>query len=118
MMVPLCAEEPITGGFAAPMTAAQQAWLCRTRAHVHAIAFDPRDPASAILLTERHRLHARLVEAHDVQVEYDGRKGYSRAFGTALTALPRFAAMRVLSLVLDEWNPGAVMMALPRGLRR
>ena len=121
-MVPVRADEPITVAFAAPMTAAQQTWLCRTRAHVRSIAFNPLDSASVLLLTDRHSLHARLEEAHDVHVGSDGCQFESPApspcqIAAALTALPRFAALRVLGLRWGTWLPEGFLMALPCGLR-
>ena len=99
------------------MTAAQQSRLCRTDAHIRTIAFDECDPASALLLTDRHRLHARLEEAHGLHLQDDSGIHVSPALGTALTALPCFATLRVLSLQLRGHHiPDAFSKALPRGL--
>lgn len=96
------------------MTTAQQTWLCHTHAHVQSIAFGPHDPASALLLTDRHRLHARLEEAHGLYVNFDDDRA---ALAVALTVLPWFAGLRVLSLQnWGHWKP-AFMLALPSGLR-
>ena len=100
------------------MTAAQRAWLGRTRAYVRTITFDPHDSASALLLTDGHRLHARLEEAHGVCViNHDD----DLLLATATAVLPRFAALRVLSLPFRELLfplYASFVMALPRGLRQ
>ena len=114
-VVGCAADEPITVAFAAPMTAAQQTWLCRTRAYVHTITFDLHDPASALLLTDRPHLHARLEEAHGVCVHYGDDVP---ALAAAVAVLPRFAALRVLCLGFrGTLIPGNFVMALPPGLR-
>ena len=100
-----------------PMTNCQETWLCHTRAHVRAITFHPHDHRSGLLLTDRHRLHAHLEEAHDVRVDLDDDDNVS-ALDAAMAALPRFAKLRVLSLQLvGDAIPDEFVTALPCSLR-
>ena len=102
------------------MTAKQQAWLCSTSAHVRSVSFHAHDAASALLLTRRHKLHARLQEAHNISMPAGKPSRMSDPVlpteGVAVVGL--FRSLRVLSFTNASVGclTPALVQALPRTL--